>query len=336
MFLEQFPREYGGYRLTSLLGSGGSADVYRAEIPMPEGQPRKEVAIRRVARGIGGDDHVLAILFEESRVWVTMRHPNIVCVVDIGQHEGDCFLVLELVDGLASSQLVLGGDPLPVAEAFLVIADIADALEYGHKHTIAGRPVVVVHRDVKPPNVLVSVTGEVKLTDFGIARTNDRLGRTAAGVVRGSLHYLSPEQVRKEPLTPRTDLFALGCTLHSLLTGRPLLDLPKDAIFRMLHRGDVPPPEERLPPEAKQVIRALTAADPAKRPATAQEVSRYLRSVVGPEEPVRESLAARVRSVCDSLEDSGAVGTSTTTAETPVGTINLTNTRVDSVPKRTR
>ena len=327
MFPERFPRDYGGYRLTSLLGSGGSADVYRADIPMPAGQPRKEVAIRRVARGIGGDDHVLAILFEESRVWVTMRHSNIVSVVDIGQHEGDCFLVLELVDGLAASQLVLAADPMPVAEAFLIAADIADALEYGHTHNIAGRPVVVVHRDVKPPNVLISIDGEVKLTDFGIARTNDRLGRTAAGVVRGSLHYLSPEQVRKEPLTPRTDLFALGCTLHSLLTGRPLLDLPKDAIFRTLMRGDVPPPDERLPREAKQVISALTAADPAKRPASAQEVSMHLRQLVGPAGPVREALAARVRSACASMAgEGGSAGTTTTTHETPIGTVALTDT----------
>ena len=326
MLPERFPREYGGYLLTSLLGSGGSADVYRADIPMPAGQPRKEVAIRRVARGIGGDAHVLAILFEESRVWVTMRHSNIVSVVDIGEHEGDCFLVLELVDGLAASQLVLAADPLPMDEAFLVVADIADALEYGHTHTIAGRPVVVVHRDVKPPNVLISVTGDVKLTDFGIARTNDRLGRTAAGVVRGSLHYLSPEQVRKEPLTPRTDLFALGCTLHALLTGRPLLDLPKDAIFRTLHRGDVPPPDERLPTEAKQAISALTAANPAKRPASAQEVSMHLRHLIGPAGPVRESLAARVKRTCDEMagEESPA-GTSATTRETPIGTVALTD-----------
>lgn len=327
MLSERFPREYGGYRLTSLLGSGGSADVYRAEIPVPEGQPRREVAIRCVARGVGGDQHVLSILFEESRVWVTMRHKNIVSVVDIGQHDGDCFLVLELVDGLAASQLVLAADPLPVGEAFLVAADIADALEYGHTHTIAGRPVVVVHRDVKPPNVLISVTGDVKLTDFGIARTNDRLGRTAAGVVRGSLHYLSPEQVKKEPLTPRTDLFALGCTLHSLLTGRPLLDLPKDAIFRMLMRGDVPPPDERLPREAKRVIAALTAADPAKRPASAREVSAHLRDVVGSEAPVRETLAARVRSACETMvAESLPAGTTAGTRESPIGTVALTDT----------
>lgn len=303
MLPERFPRDYGGYRLTALLGSGGSADVYRAEIPVAPGQPATAVAIRCVARGIGRDEHVLAILFEESRAWVTLRHPNIVSVVDIGEHGEDYFLVLELVDGLAASQLVLADGPLPVDEALLVAADIAGALHYAHSHSIAGRKVVVVHRDVKPANVLVSLDGEVKLTDFGIARTNDRLGRTAAGVVRGSLHYMSPEQIRKEDLTPRTDLFALGCTLHNLLTGLALIDLPKDAIFRLLGRGDIPPPSEDLPPEVREVISELTAGDPALRPTDARVASDRLRALAGDSDgSVRARLAARVRAARGRLD----------------------------------
>lgn len=316
---ERFPREYGGYRLTALLGSGGSADVYRAEIPVSPGTPRKEVAIRRVARGVGRDQHVLAILFEESRAWVTLRHPNIVAVLDIGEHGEDYFLVLELVEGLAASQIALAEGPLPVDEAFLIAADVADALHYGHSHSIAGRRVVIVHRDVKPANVLLSVDGGVKLTDFGIARTNDRLGRTAAGVVRGSLHYISPEQVRREDLTPRTDLYALGCALHNLLTGLPLIDLPKDAIFRLLDRGDIPPPHESLPPDVRQVIRELTAGDPALRPADANEASARLRALVGKPEPVRERLAARVRSALAQMQRSASAETADTTA--PIGAL---------------
>ena len=341
MIPESFPREYGGYRLTAFLGSGGTADVYRAELPPTPGQPPREVAIRRVARQIGQDQQVLAVLFDESRIWVTLRHPNIVTVIDIGQHEGDCFLVLELVEGLAANQLLLADDRLPLQEGLLIAADIADALHYGHEHTIAGRRVTVVHRDVKPANILVSVDGEVKLTDFGIARTNDRLGRTQAGVVRGSIHYLSPEQVKKEPLTARTDLFLLGCTLHTLLTGKPLLDLPKEAVLRLLDRGDVPPPDESLAPAARKLISLLTKADPAERPESAAAVSSTLRALVRNPDEARRSLADRVRKVYKQVLDrdqpTAALGsTMGETRGTPVGALAGASTTTTTASKTPR
>ncbi len=265
----RFPRDYGGYRLTGLLGTGGTAEVYRAETPAANGKVN-EVAIRRIARGVGNDADTQRVLLEEARIWVSLKHANIVRVLDIGQHEGDWFTVLELVDGASVDDLLRTLGPMPPADALTIAHRTALALAHAHDLTVFGKRMEVVHRDVKPANILVGANGVVKLTDFGIARAVDRLGRTAAGVVKGSLHFLSPEQVRKEPLDGRTDLFALGCTLHTMLTGEPLIDVPKDQVLRVLSRGDVPPPPAWLPEKIRALLRTLAAPLPADRPATAQ------------------------------------------------------------------
>ena len=291
----RFPRDYGGYRLTGLLGAGGTAEVYRAEVRAANGTV-SEVAIRRIARGVSNDADTQRMLLEEARIWVSLKHPNIVRVLDIGQHDGDWFTVLELVDGASIDDLLRALGPIAPDEALAIAHRTALALAHAHDLVVFGKRMEVVHRDVKPANILVGANGSVKLTDFGIARAIDRLGRTAAGVVKGSLHFLSPEQVRKEPLDGRTDLFALGCTLHTMLTGEPLIDVPKDQVLRVLARGDVPPPPAWLPEKVRALLKTLAAPTPAGRPATAQAAAALVLEAMSPTSlaAAEAELAARI------------------------------------------
>ncbi|HVO29209.1 MAG TPA: serine/threonine-protein kinase [bacterium] len=290
----RFPCDYGGYRLTGLLGTGGTAEVFRAETRTASGTVN-HVAVRRIARAVEGEAQ--KILLEEASIWVSLRHPNIVTVVDIGQHENDWFLVLELVDGPSVDDLLRAGGAISSRESLAIAHRVALALHASHTLTVYGRKMEVVHRDVKPANVLIGKSGAVKLTDFGIARAVDRLGRTNAGIVKGSLHFLAPEQVRKEPLDPRTDLFQLGCTLHTMLTCRPLIDLPKDPLLRTLARGDIPAAPLYLPDPAQHVLNALLAPEPADRPASAAAAADLIANALAPESPaaIEAALSARVK-----------------------------------------
>ncbi len=276
------------------------------------------------------------ILLEEARVWVSLRHPNIVTVIDIGQHEGDWFLVLELVDGAAADQIIQATGVLSVEEALCVVERVARALSYAHALQMLGKRVEVVHRDVKPANILVSLDGKIKLTDYGIARTNDRLGHTKAGIVRGSLHYMAPEQVRRQPLDGRTDLFALGCTLHALLTGRPLIQGPKEAVIRILQQGNIPDPPDEIPEDVRALLRDLTAADPDRRLPSADDVVEATREILSPRSPedVESDLAKRILDVRERFSD---LGTSEIAPVGAIGTKTFTSAGVhDTTRTKTR
>ena len=294
--------------------------MYRAELRATNGKVN-EVAVRRIARGVANDVEAQRVLLEEARIWVSLKHPNIVSVLDIGQHEGDWFTVLELVDGASIDELLRMLGPMPANEALCVAHRIALALAHAHNLTVFGRRMEVVHRDVKPANILVGSNGSVKLTDFGIARAVDRLGRTAAGIVKGSLHFLAPEQVLKDPLDGRTDVFALGCTLHTMLSCRPLLDLPKDHLLRVLARGDIPPPPAWMPEKVRALLMRLTAAKPDDRPAGALAASALIREVMSPATPeaVESQLAARIMkfrtAVMPNEAKTSAIGLSSLTLE---------------------
>ncbi len=290
------PRDFGRYRLTSLLGSGGMAEVYRAETHPIAGITRP-VAIKRILADARTRE-LEQMLLDETRIWVRLQHPNIVSVLDFGEIDGDWFLALELVEGMTAAELVRATGPLAPPVALCIAERVAKALSHAHALEDDGRSLGIVHRDVKPANILVSIRGEVKLTDFGIARATDRVSRTQAGIVKGSLPYLSPEQVRAEDLDGRSDLFALGCTLHWLLTGSLLVDKPREAAIFALARNEVPAPDPSLPPAIREFIASLTAADRRKRPATAADVGRQLRAMLLPSsvEDVEATLASLVRS----------------------------------------
>src|SRR5688500_1305451 len=199
------------------------AEVLLATAVGEDGFERR-VAIKRMLEGGSSDPSFVRMFLDEARIASRLHHGNIVGLLDYGVVEGMPFHVLELVDGENAASLAhLGAEhdaPMPVEVALHLCVEVAHALDYAHRaRDPSGRALGIVHRDVKPANVLVSWEGDVKLGDFGIALAHDRAEQTEDGVAKGTLAYMAPEQALHRDVGPRTDVFALGCVLHALVAG---------------------------------------------------------------------------------------------------------------------
>ena len=221
----------------------------------------RKVAIKRLPQGRDPTETDLAAFIDEARLASCLHHPNIVSVLDFGVHEDLPFMVLEWVDGADLGVLVQRAEAvarkIPEAVALHVVTEVAHALAHAHRaRGASGRPLGLVHRDVSPDNILISYTGDVKLTDFGIARAGERLSRTIVGQAKGKLAWMAPEQAQATTVDPRTDVFSLGCVLLWLLHGQsPIAD--QSARRRMLQGADfeIPP---HLPDDLFRIIRRAT------------------------------------------------------------------------------
>ena len=201
----------GRYRLRSLLGRGGMAEVWQG---LDERLDRP-VAVKVLDRRALEDPTVVARFDREARAVARLAHPNIVSVYDVGVDDDMPYLVMELVHGQSLAALIDGG-PISIDDAVNVAVQVCDALQAAHE---AG----VVHRDVKPANILIAPAGTVKVCDFGIARVSQatQAGLTRSHVTVGTAEYMAPEQASGGPVDARTDLYALGCVLYAMLTGSP-------------------------------------------------------------------------------------------------------------------
>ncbi|MDF2979919.1 MAG: serine/threonine kinase [Actinomycetospora sp.] len=280
------PATVGGrYTLGDLIGRGGAADVFRARDELLG----RDVAIKMfnaagsaVADGASPGDPAdpaekIGDIEEgqearhrrEVLTLAGLSHPGLVTVYDVGDEDGRAYFVMQLIEGDTLAQRVRAG-PLPVVDVVALGAALADALAYVHRRG-------VVHRDVKPGNVLLDAEGRAHLSDFGIAAVHDAAPVTAAGMVIGTASYLSPEQVRGEPIDGAVDIYALGLVLIECLTGRR--EYPGNALeaaVARLHRRPVVPPG--LPLGLEALLTAMTADEAADRP-TAEEVVAALRGV---------------------------------------------------------
>ena len=197
------------------------------------------------------------MIVDEAHVAMSLNHSNIVQVLDLGQSKGRYFLVLELVDGWDLNQIITrmrkAEFPLPPEVSLYVGAEVCRALNYAHAQTREGKPLGIVHRDVSPHNVLVSEHGEVKLTDFGIAKAAvGRRERTGQGIIKGKLAFMSPEQASGGELDARSDLFSVGTMLYLMVTGRRPFEAPTDLeIILRVQQGQFPPPTEIKPESAR-------------------------------------------------------------------------------------
>src|ERR671935_3342530 len=198
----------GRFRLEEQVGSGGMSSVYRAFDPTLE----RHVAIKLMHRDISNDADQLERFRREARAVAQLNHPHVVTVIDAGEDDGNPFIVFEYVEGETLKERIRRQGRLPVAEAVAYAVEIARALECAHSH-------MLVHRDVKPQNVLIDEDGSAKVTDFGIARTLDEEGLTADGRVLGTTDYVSPEQALGHAVTGQSDLYSLGIVLFEMLTG---------------------------------------------------------------------------------------------------------------------
>ncbi|MCP4868381.1 MAG: protein kinase [Proteobacteria bacterium] len=217
-------KSFGRYRLVRLLARGGMAEVYLSVLRGAAGF-EKRLVIKKILPIYGDMEEFTRLFTDEARISVSLSHSNIVQVFDFGVHNGDHFIAMEYVDGPDLEKVLIGCRKLKThlsIDALLYAATrIAAALEYAHSRVDdRGRSLQLVHRDVSPPNMLLSVEGEVKLTDFGVAKYQQRLSKSRPGVVRGKYAYMSPEQLTGQPLDSRSDLFSLGTVLYEMLTAK--------------------------------------------------------------------------------------------------------------------
>ncbi|MET7685900.1 protein kinase [Streptomyces sp. NPDC005423] len=250
----------GRYRLDGLLGSGGAADVHRGF----DLRLRRPVAVKVFRSDTGGD--VGENVHAEAVILARLTHPGLVTVYDAGQHDGRVFLVLQLIEGTTLKDRIADG-PLSFRATAALGAELAQALTHAHEAKI-------VHRDVKPSNILLDASQHPYLTDFGISRLLDATTRTATGTLTGTAAYLSPEQVLGKPVGRPADVYALGLVLLECLTGRLEYDGgPLEAAIARLHRQPVVPPQ--VPRQLADVVRNMTALDEQDRP-TAGDCARAL------------------------------------------------------------
>ncbi|HEU0037625.1 MAG TPA: serine/threonine-protein kinase [Kofleriaceae bacterium] len=274
------------YELLDRIGVGGMAEIFRGKA-VAAGGFEKPVAIKRILPHLSQDKRFVELLIAEAKVLSLLKHRNIVQIFDVGLgDDGQYFLVMEYVDGKDLGGVQRGLEVrrrrMPYDLALHIGAEICEALEHAHSARAPdGKPMSLVHRDVSPSNVLLSRAGEIKLTDFGIAKRAEQ-EQTGHGAVRGKFAYISPEQARNEHVDPRSDVFSVAVVLWELITNRRLFSGLGDLeALRAVREAQVPRPTEidpRLSPEVSQLLMAALSRDPKNRP-TAGQFGAKLRSM---------------------------------------------------------
>jgi len=247
------------YEVEELVGAGGMSSVYRAHDRLLD----RKVALKVMHQHYGADPEYVERFRREARSVAALSHPNVVTVIDRGEHAGRQFIVFEYVDGENLKQLIQRRGPAPVATALELAIQIAQALSFAHQHGL-------VHRDVKPQNVLLNGDGRAKVTDFGIARSLDvQHSVTHTGTVLGTSDYIAPEQAQGSAVDEHTDVYSLGVVLYELLTGHVPFAGENFVAVAMRHINDEAAPlsdaRPDVPPRVEAAVRRAMAKDPADR-----------------------------------------------------------------------
>ncbi|HWB78046.1 MAG TPA: protein kinase [Nannocystaceae bacterium] len=274
----------GRYELLRRLGSGGMADVHLARAAGLEGF-QKLVVLKRILPHLSADPEFVRMFLAEARLAAILDHPNVVQVFDIGKENRDYFFTMEYVYGENLHTLLKvvrrRGDALPLEHALTVGIGAASGLHYAHERVgFDGMPLQIVHRDVSPTNVMITYDGCVKMADFGIAKVTSRTDVTRAGIRKGKVPYMSPEQCRAEPLDRRSDVFAIGIALYECTTMQRLFEGDNEfGVMNRIVNGDVPLPStkrEGYPKELERIVMKALARDRDKRYATGAELAADL------------------------------------------------------------
>jgi serine/threonine protein kinase len=262
------------YELGPELGHGGMARVLRGT----DRQLGRHVAIKVLSPPYDRDQAFVERFRREAHAAARLNHPSIVAVYDTGSDDGTHYIVTELVEGETLADLLEREGPLPPRRAVDVATEVTRALEAAHERG-------VVHRDVKPGNVMLTPEGRVKVVDFGIARAAGAESVTRSGLVLGSAPYLSPEQARGEPGDERSDIYALGCVMYEMLTGHPPFkaDTPVATLYLHVHEQVQSPSSVRdVPADLEAIVLRCLEKDPAARFQTASELEQALAEVGDP------------------------------------------------------
>jgi serine/threonine-protein kinase len=251
------------YVLGDRIASGGMADVWEAS----DQTLQRLVAVKVMRPHLDHEDVFRLRFRDEALHAASLLHTNIATVFDYGEDDGLAYLVMERVEGRSLSEVIRAEGPIDPERVRSILGQAAMALGVAHEQK-------VVHRDVKPANILLRDDGLVKLTDFGIARAVDAVGHTRLGELLGTPHYLSPEQALGEPASGASDLYALGVVGHELLTARRPFDGGTPIATALLHVHEQPPPlPESVPEPLAMVITDLLSKNPADRPTNARAVA---------------------------------------------------------------
>jgi predicted Ser/Thr protein kinase len=244
------------YELEELVGTGGMSSVFRAHDRLLD----RKVALKILHQQYSGDEEYVERFRREARAVAALSHPNIVTVIDRGEHDGRQFIVFEYVDGENLKRLIERRGPAPVSTALELAMEIARALSFAHQQGL-------VHRDVKPQNVLLNGDGRAKVTDFGIARSLDvQHGMTQTGTVLGTSDYIAPEQAQGQRVDEHTDVYSLGIVLYELLTGEVPFAGENFVAVAMRHINEPPPSVRARRPDVSPRIEAAVQRAMAKNP----------------------------------------------------------------------
>lgn len=268
----------GRYELRRLIGRGGMAEVhlgYDTRLSRP-------VAIKMLRTDLARDAIFLARFRREAQAAASLNHPNIVGVYDTGERMVVCadgvkvavpYIIMEYVEGHTVHELMTDGQPIPINEAVEIITGVLNALEFSHAHGL-------VHRDIKPGNVMLTMTGEIKVMDFGIARALEDSGAnmTQTDAVVGTAQYLSPEQARGEQVDTRSDLYSAGCMLFELMTGRPPFRGDSAVAVAYQHVSEAPPIPSSIAPDIAPELDRVILKSLAKRPAERYQDAASMRA----------------------------------------------------------
>jgi serine/threonine protein kinase len=290
---ESVLKKFGKYFLLDRIGEGGMAEIFRARMSSLD-ETGRLIVIKRIQGAFSNNAEFLQMFKAEVQVTMRFTHPNIVQLYESGEENGQQFIAMELVDGRNVRQILSKVSQkqqrIPIAAACVMVEQTAAGLHYAHtfKDRITGEPLNLVHRDVSPQNILVSYDGNVKVIDFGIAKAATNGEATRAGVIKGKLSYLSPEQVMGDVLDARSDVFALGIVLWELLTGKRLFVAEGDNEFQVLKMIEscntfVKPPSTynpEVPKELDAIVMQALQRDLSKRYQNAEEMARHLRKLL--------------------------------------------------------
>jgi serine/threonine protein kinase len=274
------------YTITERLDHGGMAEVFRGVAESMEGF-KKSVAIKRILPNLTKNQKFVSMFLDEARLSLFLQHANIVQVFDISKTPDNAyFLVMEFVDGCNLKGLIerqkQKGRRIDVAHTIYLMIECCKALQYAHylDHPETNEPLGIVHRDISPPNILLSKNGEVKLVDFGLAKANSQIESTDPGVVKGKFSYLSPEAASGLDVDHRADVFAVGIILWELFTSRRLFfgetDYQTVELVRQARVPSIAALNPEVEPEIEQVVRKALARDPDDRYQSANDLGDAL------------------------------------------------------------
>ncbi|HLD44479.1 MAG TPA: serine/threonine-protein kinase, partial [bacterium] len=281
------PKPFGKYFLTDRIAIGGMAEIYKAKTFGVDGF-EKILAIKKILTHYSSDKEFITMLSDEAKLVVNLSHANIVQVYDLGRVGNDYFISMEFIDGINLRDLIEKSrdldEPIPIDIAIYIVSEVCRGLDYAHnKKDTSGSPLNIIHRDISPQNILVSYDGGVKIVDFGIAKAALNLSQTHAGILKGKVNYMAPEQAFGKPMDGRSDLFSLGIVLYELLTNKRLyfgetqMEILKQIRNKKINEASF---EDDVPDFLKPVLAKVLAYATNKRHETAADLQIELTRIL--------------------------------------------------------